>query len=174
MGVQIPQPKLPHLALPAISGIPTIPHVGCAGADGTSYIGKKFGNLPDLHALLHLKTLQKALNEQVYALIEGELPDALRPVPYAARAAQLTNEIADLVNAVTSIVTDLTDNINDAINYADQQIAAVNEAKNMIAGVPEGARSAVQKLMFERYGRYASELNAQKARLQSAITCIGS
>jgi len=174
MALQIPQTKLPHLALPAIRNIPTVPHVGCAGADGTSYVGKQFGNLPDLHAVLHLKTLKKALDEQVYALIEGELPFVTRPPIYAARAAQLTNEIAELVDATTSIVNTVTSNINDAIGYVNQQVAAVNAAKNLIAGVPEGARSAVQKLMFDRYGRYAQELNAQKTRLQSSLTCIGS
>src|SRR5258708_34685257 len=119
MSFQIPQAKLPHLVLPSIRSIPTIPHVGCAGADGTSYIGKQFANLPDLHALLHLKTLKKALDEHVYALIQGELPFVTRPPIYAARAAQLTNEIAELVNAITSIADEVTSNIEDAIGYVD-------------------------------------------------------
>ena len=174
MSVQIPLAKLPHLTLPTIDSLPTIPHVGCAGGDGTSYAGKKFGNLPDLHALLHLKSLHKLLNEQMYALLKGELTDTPRAAAYAERLATLTDEVADMVSMITDTVSDLTANINDAISYIDQQVAAVNSAKNSIAAVPEGARSAVQKLMFERYGRYAQELNAQKTRLQSTITCIAS
>src|SRR5216684_2660472 len=142
----IPQPRLPHTTLPTIRGIPTIPHVGCAGADGTSYIGEQFGNLPDLHALLHLKTLKKALNEQIYALLEGELGQIPRAPVYAARAAQLVDEVAELVDAITSIANEVESNINDAIGYVNNQVAAVNQAKNAIAGVPEAARSAVDRL----------------------------
>lgn len=172
--MSIPEAKLPPLTLPTIDGLPTIPHVGCAGGDGTSYLGKKFGNAPDLHRLLHLKALQKVLGEQMYALLKGELTDIPRAAAYAARLATLTSEVADMVSAITETINDLTANINDAISYVDQQVAAVNSAKNMIEGVPDAARSAVQRLMFENYGRYVQELNAQKTRLQSAITCIAS
>lgn len=172
--MSIPEAKLPHLTLPTIKNLPTIPHVGCAGGDGTSYVGNRFGNLPDLQALLHLKALHKLLNEQMYALLKGELTDIPRAAAYAARLTTLTDEVAEMVAMITDTVNDLTANINDAIGYVDQQLAAVNSAKNLIVAVPEGARSAVQKLMFERYGRYAQELNAQKGRLQSTIECIAS
>lgn len=172
--MSIPLPRLPNITLPTIRSIPTIPFVGCAGADGTSYVGKQFGNLPDLHSLLHVRTLKKALAEQIYALIQGELPDALRPAPYAARAAQLINEVAQLTSALTSIVNDVSSDINDAIGFVDEKITAINAAKNAIAAVPDEARSAVQRVMFERYGRYAQELNAQKGRLQSTLACVTS
>ena len=64
--------------------------------------------------------------------------------------------------------------INAGITYVNQQVGAVNAAKNAIAGVPENARSAVQKLMFERYGRYAQELQAQASRLEATLTCVTS
>ena len=83
----IPQPKLPSLSLPTIRSLPTIPFVGCAGGDGTTYLGDQFGNLPDLQAALHAKALKKALVEQVYALVQGQLPDpARRAIRRASRA----------------------------------------------------------------------------------------
>jgi hypothetical protein len=155
--------------------VPTLPlGIGCAGADGNSYLGKQFGNLPSLHKLLHLKTLQKALNEQIYVLIQGKLSDALRPVPYDARAVQLTNEVATLETEITSVVNEVTGDINASIDFVNEKVAAVNEAKALIESVPAGARTAVQKLMLERYGRYAQELNAQIGRLQSALSCVQS
>lgn len=169
----IPQPRLPNITLPAIRNIPTLPlGIGCAGADANSFLGEQFGNVPSLHKLMHLKTLRKALNEQVYALLEGELPDSLRPTPYAARAAQLTNELVDVATGITDVINEVTGDINATLNFVNEKIAAVNDSKNLIAGVPENARSAVQKLMFERLGRYATELNAQAGRLQSALTCV--
>lgn len=169
----IPQPKLPNITLPAIGNIPTLPlGIGCAGADANSYLGEQFGNLPSLHKLLHLKTLRKALNEQIYALIQGELPDAARPAPYAARAAQLTDEVAELVSGINDVVSEVSGEIDAARDFVNEKIAAVNDAKNLIESTPAAARSAVQKLMVERYGRYAQELNAQAGRLQSALTCI--
>jgi hypothetical protein len=175
MPFQIPQPRIPHVTLPTIGNIPTLPlGIGCAGADATHYIGGQFGNLPNFQKLLHLKTLRKTQTEQIYALIQGELPDSLRPTPYAARAAQLTTEVATIATAITSVVNDVTGEINAAITYVNQQVAAVNTAKNAIAAVPDNARSAVQKLMFERYGRYATELNAQASRLEATLTCVTS
>jgi hypothetical protein len=172
--MNIPQPKLPHITLPTIRSIPTIPHVGCAGGDGTSYVGKQFGNVPDLHAVLHIRTVKKALAEQIYALLKGQLPFATRPPFYDARMVQLTNEVAELTEALTSIVSEVSGDINDAINFVGEKITAMNELKNAIAAVPEQARSAVDRLMFERYGRYAQELNAQKHRLQSTLDCVTS
>jgi hypothetical protein len=167
-----PQPKLPNLNLPAIRNLPTIPHVGCSPGDGNSYAGRQFGNAPDLNSILQIKGQKKSLEEQIYALIQGELGQIPRAPIYAARAAQLTDEVAELVDTMTSIVDEVTNNVNDSIAYIDQQIATVDQAKNALLAIPAGARSAVDRLMIERYGRYAGELNAQKTRLQSTLDCL--
>lgn len=171
-GPIVPAPRLPHLTLPTVRPIPTIPHVGCAGGSGTTYVGAQFGNLPDLHAALAIKKLKKALEEQIYALVQGQLPDLTRPPVYAARAAQLVNEVAELVQTLNQVVTGLIAEANAAINFVNGTINDINAAKAALETVPEGARNAVQRLMMQRYERYLGELNAQVGRLQSTITCI--
>lgn len=174
MSVQIPPAKLPHITLPVIRGIPTIPFVGSAGADGTTYVGEQFGNLPDLHAVLGIKKLKKALEEQIYALIQGQLPQPARSPLYAARAAQLANEVAQLVGLLNQVVAGVTAEAQAAIGFVNTKIGEVNSAKAAIEAVPVGARNAVQKLMLQRYQRYVGELNAQGGRLQTAINSTGS
>jgi len=170
----IPQAKLPNITLPTIRSIPSIPHVGSAGASGTTYIGEQFGNLPDLHAVLHIKTLKKALEEQIYALIQGKLPDPARPIPYDARALQLVDEVAELASSLNDVVAGVMAEVNAAIDFVNGKIAEVNAAKAAIESVPQGARDAVQQLMLQRHDRYAHELTAQAGRLESTIESIGS
>jgi hypothetical protein len=174
MSSQIPPARLPHVTLPTIRRLPTIPHIGCAGATGTTYVGQQFGNLPDLHAVLHIKTLKKALDEQIYALIEGKLPDPLRPIPYAARAIQLALEVAQLVGGLAELISGVVAEAESAISFVNQQISELNSAIGQIQSIPEGARSQIQHLMLDRYNRYTQELNAQKSRLQSTIDCVTS
>lgn len=171
--MRIPEAKLPNLNLPAIRNLPTIPHVGCAPGDPNSFVGEQFGNAPDLNSILSIRALIKSLEEQIYALIQGKLSDAMRPIPYDARAIQLTNEVAELVTAMTTIINGVVGSVNAAIEYANQQLTAVNQALSAIAAVPAAARSAVQKLLFERYSRYAQELNAQVGRMEASLACIG-
>lgn len=172
MTVQVPQPKLPHVALPNIRSIPTIPFVGCAGATGTTYIGKQFGNVPDVGAALAIKALKKALEEQIYALVQGQLNDIARPPVYAARAAQLVNQVAEVVATLNTVVADVTAEATAAIAIVNAKAAELSSAMALIEGTPAGARSAVQNLLLERYARYTGELDAQAGRLQSTIECI--
>ena len=171
-GPIVPEPKLPHLPLPNVRGLPNIPHVGCAGGSATSYLGDQFGNLPDLHAALAMKNLKKALQEQIYALIQGELPDATRPPVYAARAAQLINEVADVVQLLNQTIANVTAEANAAINFVNGKINDVNAAKNAVLSIPAGARNVVQRLALQRYDEYLEELNTQVGRLQATIGCI--
>jgi len=168
----IPQPKLPNITLPNIRGIPTIPFVGCAGAQGTTYVGEQFGNVPDIGAIREIKALKKSLEEQIYALIQGKLPDATRPAPYDARAIQLTNEVAQLVTKLNEVIAGATAEAEAAIDFVNGKIGELNTAKGLLEGIPAGARSPVQQLMIERYDRYVGELNDQAGRLQSTIDCI--
>lgn len=171
-GPIVPAPRLPHLPLPNVRGLPNIPHVGCAGGNGTTYLGEQFGNLPDLHAALAVKKLKKALEEQIYALIQGQLPDATRPPVYAARAAQLTNEVAQLVQALNQTIAGVTAEANASINFINGKINDINAARTAVLSIPAGARSAVQRLALQRYNEYLGELNSQVGRLQATIACI--
>jgi len=170
--MSVPEPRLPHITLPNIRAIPTIPHVGCAGATGTTYVGAQFGNVPDIGAALAIKALKKSLEEQIYALIQGELPQPARAPIYAVRAAQLADEVAEVVATLNGLIAGVTAEANAAIDFVNGQIAGVNQAKNALEEIPEGARDVVQRLMIERYTRYAGELAAQAARLESTIECI--
>lgn len=171
-GPIIPPPRLPHLPLPNVRGLPNIPHVGCAGGSATTYLGEQFGNLPDLNAALHIKNLKKTLEEQIYALIQGQLPDPTRPPVYAARAAQLVNEVAELVQMLNQVIADATAEANAAINFINGKINDINAAKTAVLTIPAGARSAVQRLALQRYEEYLGELNSQVGRLQATIECI--
>ncbi|SRR5260370_28671751 len=172
MSLQIPQAKLPHLPLPAIGNLPHLPHVGCAGADANSYVGKQFGNLPDLHAVLHLKSATKWMTEQIYALIQGELPFATRPPVYAARAAQLVDQLAEMTSTLTDTINNVVDEAAAAINGVNAKLNELNAAKNQVLAIPEAARSAVQRAALDEFNACITELNAQKVRLQTSITCV--
>ncbi|HEY6232796.1 MAG TPA: hypothetical protein VIW64_16145 [Pyrinomonadaceae bacterium] len=172
MTLQVPPPKLPHIALPNVRAIPTIPHVGCAGAQGTTYVGQQFGNAPDIGAARAIKALKKALEEQIYALLQGELPQPARAPIYAARAAQLADEVADVVATLNDLIAGVTAETNAAISFVNDTIAEVNQAQSTLLEIPEGARDVVQRVMIERYTRYAGELTAQAARLGTTIECI--
>lgn len=170
----IPQPKPPHLNLPNIRSLPNIPFVGCSGGNATSYIGQQFSGLPDLKTVLHIKALKKSLEEQIYALIQGQLPVIPRAPVYAARAAQLTSEVAQLVSTMTTVISQIQGEINGAISAVNGKIGEVNAAKAAIQSIPVSARTATQQLAIQRYSEYAGELNAQVGRLQQTLSCLGS
>lgn len=172
MSVRVPAPKLPHVTLPTIRNLPTIPNVGCAGGDGTTYIGKQFGGLPDIATVLHIKALKKAMEEQIYALVQGELPVITRAPIYAARAAQLVEYVESLLNTLTATINNVTEEVEGSIDFANSKIAEINSAKNEILSLPESARSAAQRSLLSLYDEYIAEGNAQINRLESSIACI--
>jgi hypothetical protein len=168
----LPTPKLPIGNLPTVRVPVDIPSVGCPGSAGTSYVGQQFGNLPDLHTALHLKALKKAMEEQIYALIQGELPVLARAPIYAARAAQLVSYVAALVSTLNSVVDGVTGEVNAATGFINNKVAELNGLAAGIEGVPASARTAAQRLALTRYEEYVGELNAQSTRLQSTMACL--
>lgn len=173
MTVSLPAPKLPSYPLPSIRSLPAIPHVGCAGGDGTAYFNNQFGGLPDLQALTHIRAAKKFLDEQIYALLQGKLNDLLRPPVYDARAVQLTAQLAEIVAKGNELIAAMTNEVNAAVSFINGKVAELNNAKAQILRIPEAARSHSQRLMLERYDEYVGELNAQAGRLQSTLTCLG-
>lgn len=168
----LPTPKLPSLNLPQVRGLPSIPGVGCAGGDANAFFGEQFGGLPDLQSVLHLKSLKKHYEEMIATLVEGYPPSVVRQVAWAARVAEYTNHVAELLGKLNALVGGMNAEIN-------ANIQAVNLAKDEVQGmldgilqVPAERRSAVQRLMSQRYQQYLGELDAQAARLQATLTCL--
>lgn len=167
----------PHIpaAMPGLTTLPEIrlpvhiPKVGCPGADSTSYIGGQFGNNPDLHDALHLKHLKKVTNDQIYALIEGELPTILRAAIYAAKAAELIQDVVDFLATLNEVIGTAMAEYQEAAAYVTLVTGQVNTA---LAGLPVSGLTATQRLAQQRYGEYMGELNAQAARLQTSISCL--
>ena len=172
MNLQISSPRLPHIPLPTIRSAPHIPGVGCAGSDTTTLIGEQLGNLPDLDAATHIKALKKAIEEQIYALIQGELPDATRPPVYAARAAELIDYVTEIVSDLNEIIGGVIAEATASINFINGKISDLSAAQSELLSIPEAARSQVQQLGVTRFNEYFGELNAQLSRLDSTISCI--
>jgi ElaB/YqjD/DUF883 family membrane-anchored ribosome-binding protein len=168
----IPPPKLPRLGVPQIRSLPQLPNVGCAPGNATSFVGNQFGNLPDLNAVLQIRALKKALEEQIYALIDGQLPQIARAPRYAQRAAQVTQQVAQLVAALNQILAAANAEAQAAVAAVNSKIGEVNTAKNDILSIPESARSTAQRRMLMRYNEYVGELNGQIARLESTLGCL--
>src|SRR5436190_15367913 len=161
MPTTIPQARLPHLPLPAINNLPHIPQIGCGGGDANCYVGKQFGNLPDLHAILHLKAAQKWMQEQIYALVEGEAPQPARSPIYAARAADLVDQLADMTTTLTDAITSVVQEATAAIDGVNGKIAELNSVKNEVLSIPEQARSALQRAALDEVNACIGELNQQ-------------
>lgn len=170
---ELPGLKLPSLSLPNIRPMPHIPGVGCVASDGHSYIGEQFGNLPDFQAVQAIRQLQKVINEQIAALIEGYLPTAARQPLWAARVVVLTQYVADLNSLLIEVVGRATTEIGATVDFINGKKSEVQGALNVIAAIPESARTTTQRLMAARYQEYLGELDAQVTRLQSTLGCLG-
>ena len=169
---EFPQAKLPHIPLPVIRNLPQIPTVGCVSGNATTLIGEQMGNLPDISALPQIRALKKAILEQIGALIDGQLPDAVRPPKYAARAARLVSELSSIVSAMNAIAAGLQAEVNSGIEFANQKLSDINAAKAIILNIPAGARTTIQKKTLDRLNEYAVEINAQINRMETALGCM--
>jgi hypothetical protein len=168
----IPAAKLPHIPLPNIRSIPMIPGVGCAGGNTTTLIGEQLGNLPDLDAVRHIKDLKRYLAEQIETLIEGYVPAAQRQPVWAARVERYVQRISELLEGMNELISGVVAETNASINFVNGKIGELNAARSEALSLPEAARSAVQRLALERTNEYISELNQQKSRLESTISCL--
>lgn len=140
---------------------PVIPHVGRVEASSKLLVGKQRTLLPNQSSLTQIRALKKALEEQIYALVKGQLPDAARPPVYAARAAQLANEVGQLVSALNSIITQIQAEAAQARAAADAAKHDLQSALSELKTIPPMQRTAAQKLMIERKNEYLNELMAQ-------------
>ena len=172
MTLQIPSPKTIHITSPSVRLPFQIPFIGCTGGSAKTFVGEQLGNIPDTQTLLHIKNLKKSLEEQIYALIKGQLPDIARPPVYAARAAQLVTEVASLVAALNSVISSAIAEINAAISFVNQKKTELENSLNEILAIPSEQLRASQELMQQRYQEYLGELNAQIGRLQSTLGCL--
>ena len=170
--LQIPPPKLPSYGLPSIHLPIHIPFVGCAAGDGKTYVGKHFGNRPDFASMLHIKAIKKAMDEQVYALIEGQLPDFTRPPVYLARAIQIIAEVVEQIAKLNEIIGEALEEISAAVDFINQKKGELESNLNYLLSIPTEVQTEVQAVMVENYQFYLGDLNAQVGRLQSTIGCL--
>jgi hypothetical protein len=168
----IPAPKPVRVASPQVRLPADIPFVGCVSGSAKTFVGEQLGNIPDATKILQIRAIKKALEEQIYALIQGQLPDPVRPPVYAARAAQLTSQVAGIVSALTQTIAQASAEVNAAINFVNQQKTAIQNSLNELAAVPSEQLTASQRLMMQRYNEYLGELNSQIGRLQSTLGCL--
>lgn len=172
MTVQIPAPRTIQLTPPQIRLPIDIPFVGCTGGSAKTLVGKQLGNIPDLATMLHIRTIKKAIEEQIYALLKGMLPDLVRPPVYAARAAQLLNEVIAFIATLNEVITQVFAEINAAIGFINGKITELQNAANELVALPSTTLNAAQQLMLQRYQEYTGELNAQAGRLQATLGCL--
>lgn len=170
--LQIPPPKTIHVQPPSIRLPIDIPFVGCTGGSAKTYVGKQLGNIPDFATMLHIRTIKKAIEEQIYALLQGMLPDLLRPPVYYARAILLISQVAEIIATLNQVISQVFAEVNAAITFVNQQITSLQNAANELLALPSETLSAAQALMIQRYQEYTGELNAQIGRLQSTLSCL--
>lgn len=171
--MSVPAPKLPHLPLPVIRSIPTIPGVGKPGSEAALLVRAQFGNLPDLEAVIGIKALKKAINEQIYALIQGKLPDAVRPPVYDARAILLTDYVVEIVATLNAVIGGFVTELTAAISSNAAKLAELTAAKADVDAKPPEARTKLEALKSARLTEYIAEGNAQLARLNTSLSSIG-
>jgi hypothetical protein len=170
--LNIPEAKLPDLPLPAIRLPVHLPRIGCPGADARSYIGEQFGSLPDLYDALHIKHLRKIINDQIYALLKGQLPTPLRKPLYYEKALDLIQHIAELIAVFNQVIGQVIAEYNATIAFINQKKGELNQKIAEIGGIPGGSQTAVHRLALQRYNEYIGELDQQVSRLGTSVTCI--
>jgi hypothetical protein len=168
----IPLPKLPDLGLPTIRLAVHLPRIGCPGADATSLVGEQFGNLPDLYDALHIKHLKKIINDQIYALIKGQLPTIFRKIFYIEKVVDLIEHVAELVAVFNQVIGQALAEYNATIAFINQKKGELNSAISAINGIPASAQTATHELALERYQEYLGELDQQVLRLNTSISCL--
>jgi hypothetical protein len=169
---EYPVPKLPHIQLPAIRPLPSIPFVNCIPATPEKLTGKQMGAQPDLSALAHIRSLKKNITEKLIILLEGKLPDLPRSIAYEANRVRLVAELAEIIQRGTQIAQQLTEDANGNIAEINDRIEILNEGVAAYTDIAEGARTTIQQKTIDRFGEYIDELNQQKGRWQSVLSCI--
>jgi hypothetical protein len=170
--LSIPEAKIPQINLPTIRIPIHIPKIGCPGADARSYVGEQFGNLPDLVDAFHVKHLRKVVNDQIFALLKGQLPTILRKGLYLQKAVELIQDVVAFIQVLNQVIGAAIAEYNATIGFINTKISQLNQSIAEIQAIPEGARTAVNTLALQRFNEYIVELNQQKQRLQRSIMCI--
>lgn len=169
---QIPPAKVPDIRLPLIRLPIAIPRVGCPGSDARSYIGEQFGSLPDLYDALHLKHLRKVVNDQIYALLKGQLPTVIRKGFYYEKAVELGQQVAEFVAALNQVIGQAIAEYQATVGFINKKKAEINGKLSAVNAIPENAMTAVNRLQRQRYNEYLGELDRQISKLQTSINCI--
>lgn len=170
--VNIPEAKVIQRQQPEIRLPVHLPRIGCPGADARSFVGEQFGNLPDLYDALHIKHLKKIINDQIYALLKGQLPTAIRKGLYFEKALDLIQHIAELIAVFNQVIGQAIAEYNATIAFINQKKGELNQYINEINAIPAQSQTAVNRLAITRYNEYLGELDKQVTRLQTSISCL--
>ena len=166
-------PRVPTIQLPFVPTFPSLPFIGCFGGDGKTYIGKKYGNRPDIQKLLHIKQLKKWFRENIDGYIEGKLDNPLRAVAFDARAIRLGLELAEIIEDFNETVGQITEEIDAGLDLVNGRINELNGLRGELLALSGDSLSKADQLMLERYNEYLGELDAQVTRLNGSRNCIG-
>ncbi|HEX8565415.1 MAG TPA: hypothetical protein VF648_07060 [Pyrinomonadaceae bacterium] len=167
-----PELKLPHLQLPQIRPLPSIPFVGCIPATPETLVGRQMGKQPDLSALAHIRALKKNIIEKLIILLEGQLPDFPRKIAYETNRVRLVAELAEIVAEGVAIAARLAADAQENIEEINNQIDILNEGISAYQEIGEAVRTRIQQKTIDRFGEYINELEQQKGRWESVMSCI--
>jgi hypothetical protein len=169
---EYPQPQLPHINLPQIRPLPKIPFVSCIPATPETLVGKQMGKQPDLSALAHIRSLKKNITEKLIILLEGQLPTLPRSLVFEANRIRLVAELAEIVAEGVAIANRLAEDAQENIDEINNRIEILNAGISAYQSIGEAVRTRIQQKTIDRFGEYINELEQQKGRWESVISCI--
>lgn len=169
---EYPDIKLPDIDLPQIRPLPSIPFLNCIPATPEKLTGRQMGKQPDLSALAHIRALKKNIVEKLIILLEGQLPDLPRSIAYEANRVRLVAEMAQIGAEGVAIAGKLAEDAEENIAEINARIEILNEGISAYEDIGNDVRSAIQQKTIERFGEYIDELEQQKSRWESVMSCI--
>lgn len=166
-------PSVPTVQLPFSVPNISVPFIGCFSGDGKTYVGKKYGNRPDLLKLNHLKQKKKELEEEIITQTIGKLDNPARSAAFAEEIIRITSDISEVVDGIMETIGEITEELSAGIAFVNEKKSELEAAREELLAIPSDIRSKVDQHMIERYNEYFGELDAQANRLSSAISCLG-
>jgi hypothetical protein len=150
-----------------------VPFIGCFSGDGQTYIGRNFGNRPDILRLNHLRQKVKEYEQRIITMTIGQLDNPPRAEGFAEEIVRITADIATMVNAITETVAEVTEELQAGINFVNARMGELDQLRTGLQSIPEELRTRTEAKLIERYNQYFGELESQASRLETAMNCLG-
>lgn len=171
-GIERLTAKVPTIQSEFNAPVINVPFVGCFSGDGQTYIGRHFGNRPDILRLNHLRQKIKEYEQRIITMTIGKLDNPLRSAGFAEEIVRITEEIAAMTNAVTETVGLLTEELQAGINFVNARMGELDSLITGLQNIPEQLRTRTEVKLLKRYNQYFGELESQAVRLQTAKDCL--